>query len=174
MSRPTLRRLAAAFAVLALVLAAGVWIGARSGAAAEPVPGSAADPLVTRSYVTQAISRVLGEAGGRLRTLLPGETFTLHAGTAFVLLAGRATAIPGQAAPSRSGSPGAPAPRPLVDLTTGRPLSVPAAAAAAPVPAAHLLLCGVSGTAVAAGSGGAVIWLLGAQATATLPASPGA
>lgn len=163
-TRSSLARLALGAATAAAAMAAGVWIGARTGAATTPAPGSAADPLVSRSYVTKAVTGVLAEAGGRLRTLSAGETFRLGAGTAFVLVAGGATS---QAAVSASTTGSSvPAPAPLFDLSRGKP-EWTASAARVSVPVGHLLLTGVAGDTVTAGAQGAVLWLLGAEATAS-------
>lgn len=164
-----------AFALaLALALAAGAWIGARTRAAGPPAaaPGSVADPLVSQSYVTKAVDGVLAEAGGRERILTAGETFTLGAGTTFVLLGGSALVSAGQPSHAVSGTSAAPVPLPLVDLSTGRAIATTGSSAVA-VPLAHLILCGVGGTAVTAGSGGAVLWLEGAEAVASGPAAGG-
>ncbi len=164
-------RLALGAAAAAVTLGVGVWLGALSGAATAPPPGSSADPLVTRSYVTKAVDGVLAEAGGRVRDLRAGTAFTLGIGTAFVVIEGSASVTAG---PQRAGTSRASAPVPLLDLTAGKSL-FPAGgrARALALPVAHLLLTGMAGDTVTAGSEGAVLWLLGAEAKASIVA-PGA
>lgn len=143
-------------------LAAGTWIGGRGGAAAPP-PGSTGDPLVTRSYVTQALGTAFASNGGRIRTLAAGETFAFAPGTVCALVAGTAAiSVATVAAPA----PPMPASA-LVDLTAGRGLGAQGNA-----PTDHLLVATRSGAALTAGPQGAVLWLSGPQATAAASGAP--
>jgi hypothetical protein len=161
-----LARPAGVAAAVAASLAAGVWIGARAGGASAPLPGSSADPLVTRSYVAAALDRVLAESGGRMRALPAGAGLTLARGSVWTVVAGTATVgLPAPPAPSAGSAPsGLPAPPPLVDLTLGRAFAP--ASAPAPVPADHLFLTGVDGVTVTAAGSGALLWLSGPPAAA--------
>lgn len=159
-------RLAGVAAAVAAALLAGVWIGARGGAASAPVPGSSADPLVTRSYVAAALDRVLAESGGRMRALAAGSGLTLARGSVWTVVAGTAAAtFPNPPAPGTGSTPPAsPAAPALVDLTVGRAL--PPASGPESVPADHLFLTGVDGVTVTATGSGALVWLSGPPAAA--------
>lgn len=162
MNLARLGRSAAAGVIVLGALAVGTWIGGRGGAASPP-PGSTGDPLVTRSYVTQALGTAFAGNGGRIRTLGAGETFSFAPGTVCALLAGAATIR--VVAPAASTAP-APASA-LVDLTAGHGLGAQGNA-----PTDHLLVATRSGAALTAGAQGAVLWLSGPQATAAPPGAP--
>ncbi|MFZ5824856.1 MAG: hypothetical protein ACOY94_11050 [Bacillota bacterium] len=66
------------------IMVSGIWLGRVTAQTAEP--GSAADPLVSRSYVDQmALFRVM--------TVPAGQTIIGEGGTEIVLRGGKATAI---------------------------------------------------------------------------------
>jgi len=164
-----LRRAAAWAVALAGAMTAGVWIGARGGAASAPPPGSPGDPLVSRSYVTQALASAFAAQGGRVRTLTAGEAFTLAKGTLWTAVAGSVqvrVAVPAAGDAAATSAPGAPA---VVDLSAAKPLAVATGGSAAPLDA--MLVVTQAGVTLTAGSHGAVVFLLGAQATVALPAS---
>lgn len=123
----------------AVALVAGLWMG-RVYAASNAAPGSDLDPLVSKSYVDDAIARLAatldaitlpGEdpsdpptvsIGLKVVTVAKGESLIAYEGTEFILRSGQATVI-GSAA---GGIP---------DLTAGKDLPDKTA-----VPANHLLL----------------------------------
>jgi hypothetical protein len=97
---------------------------AYSGAAADRgEPGSAADPLVTKSFVEEYVHEHAGPGiNWEIATLEPGQVLAGHAGTEFILRSGRATVVD----PTGSGIP---------NLTNGTNLANGGA-----VPANHLCL----------------------------------
>ncbi|NLY53587.1 MAG: hypothetical protein GX060_03045 [Firmicutes bacterium] len=118
-------------------LLVGVWVGHGYAASSTAAPGSDLDPLVTKSYVDDAISKLAsqvenngqsGEPNGdaaptlTVVTVPAGSRLIAYEGTEFVLRSGKATII-GSAA---GGVP---------DLTAGKDLPNNATA-----PANHLLL----------------------------------
>jgi hypothetical protein len=115
-----------------LLLGGALWLGSRpAGAQGGAVPGSAADPLVTESYVQSAIQAALAHfvpssplpPSFAVVDVPAGDRLLLGAGAEVVLRSGRATAL--------AGAGGG-----LADLTAGRDLV--SGAAVAPD---HLLLC---------------------------------
>ncbi len=108
---------AAGVALLCVVL-----LQAYHGASASRgEPGSAEDPLVTRSFVEDYVQKFAG--GGptwKIATLEADQVFVGEAGTEFILRSGRATVVD----PTGSGIP---------DLTAGTNLTD-----GSPVPANHL------------------------------------
>lgn len=77
----------------------------RVDGAANGVPGSVSDPLITKSYLDERLSELDGTGGGFVRvTLARGETLTLYSGSELMLYSGSAAV---------SGAEG------LVSLTTG-------------------------------------------------------
>lgn len=121
----------------AAALLTGLWMG-HGYAASSAAPGSDQDPLVTKSYVDEAINKLAAKidniapgepgdppaAGASLRvvSVAAGKRLIGYEGTEFILRSGTATAI-GSAA---GGIP---------DLTAGKDLANNAA-----IPANHLLL----------------------------------
>ncbi|WP_126428746.1 hypothetical protein [Brevibacillus marinus] len=119
--------------------AAGVMIFAGQAwadyAGSAGIPGSADDPVVTKSYVDEKIQQALGggkaaptQAQGQAGSLVveeltPGETLYGFAGTEFIVRTGYVVAVPGTNGDG------------LVDLTAG--LDLPAGALVEPN---HLLL----------------------------------
>ncbi|CAJ1001102.1 MULTISPECIES: hypothetical protein [Bacillales] len=92
------------------------------------VPGSADDPVVTKSYVDQQIQRALGSAGGgnsglTVVELNPGQTLYGFEGTEFIVRTGQVQAVAGNNGDG------------LTDITQGADLR-----AGAPVSHNHLLL----------------------------------
>jgi len=73
--------------VLAVAVALMVVVGAR---ASSPEPGSAADPLVSRSYVDEQV-------GLRIVVLEPGQVLECAAGTEIILRTGQAVAVGSEA-----------------------------------------------------------------------------
>lgn len=80
--------------------------GAHLEAQAPPSPGSPQDPLVTASYVAQAIARA-HFVGGQLVSVSADQSLDLFQGSELVLVSGAALA------PSTSQ---------LIDVTAGRPV----------------------------------------------------
>jgi hypothetical protein len=96
-----------AFAViLALVASLCYRAGRADGASGGGVPGSAGDPLITRSYLEERLSQIQkGEAASFQKvTLIKGEELALYAGSEMMLYSGNAAV---------RGADG------LVNLTTG-------------------------------------------------------
>lgn len=135
-----MRRISLHLAVVftAVALLAGLWIG-QGSAATLAAPGSDQDPLVTKSYVDQAINNLAalidnifpGEPGTpppttatslRVVQVAAGERLIASEGSEFILRSGNATAIGG----TGGGIP---------DLTAGKDLPNNTA-----IPANHLLL----------------------------------
>ncbi len=107
-----------------LGIAAALWVP-RLAFAQAGNPGSSADPLVTRSFVEQAIAAAIAKLSPPTFTLLeltPGQILLMDAGTEAVVRTGVALAV---VAPAGG----------LSDLTAGVNLG-----AAARVPANHLIL----------------------------------
>lgn len=107
-----------------LGIAAAVWVP-RLALAQSAGPGSSGDPLVTRSFVEQAIAAAIAHLSPPTFTLLeltPGQVLLMGAGTEAVVRTGNALAV---VAPAGG----------LSDLTAGANLG-----AAAKVPANHLIL----------------------------------
>lgn len=93
---------AACLAVLMIVLYAGMlWAGGGD-------PGTAADPLVTRSFVEKYVNEKIGESAGQwiIEEIKPGGVFKGGSGTEVVLRSGKATCVD----PSTSG---------ILDITNG-------------------------------------------------------
>ncbi len=98
-------RLVAAFAFGALLL--GVWLGTSFAAGSAPAPGSDQDPLISKSYVDQAVARLqqsidsaLSQGGGGGATValqvvvVPvGQKLIGFEGTEFILRAGAGTIV---------------------------------------------------------------------------------
>jgi hypothetical protein len=123
----------------AAALLAGLWMG-RGYAASTAAPGSDQDPLVTKSYVDDAIAKLAAKLedvglpgedpnnppaasiGLKVVSVAAGESLIAYEGTEFILRSGKATVI----ASAAGGIP---------DLTAGKDLPNKAA-----VPANHLLL----------------------------------
>lgn len=156
--------------MLAAVAGGGVWLGTvvtHAQGSPPPQPGSPQDPLVSVSYVAQALTR----AGAHILRLRAGEAWQPAVGTAWALVGGDATinltAPPPSTSAPVSSSPPVPALPAVVDLTAGKPLPVTAAPAA--LPANHLLVVPASGASVTAGSEGAVLWVAASGAGRTRP-----
>lgn len=124
-------RVTAVLVVLALVT--GMWLGHGYAAGSALEPGSAQDPLVTRSYVDQEIEKLRSSIGsgsggdvpaaGLLVVTVPaGKKITGYEGTEFILRSGK-----GKVVASAAGG--------LSDLTDGTNL-----AANVLVPKDHLVL----------------------------------
>lgn len=121
------RRLWAAAVLLVLLAAAGGYAAFAGAGGGEP--GSAADPLVTRSYVEEyvagyvqkALQNVQGQ-GWQVKVVPAGSSFLGAAGTEFILRSGRAVAVD----PTGNGIP---------DVTAGTSLP-----AGQPVAANHLYI----------------------------------
>ncbi|WP_139491147.1 hypothetical protein [Brevibacillus dissolubilis] len=66
-------------------------------AEAPGVPGSANDPVVTKSYVDQKIAQVTGSSGKSLvvEQLSPGQVLYGYEGTEFIVRTGRVVAVSG-------------------------------------------------------------------------------
>ncbi|MDI6600328.1 MAG: hypothetical protein QME46_00935 [Thermoanaerobacteraceae bacterium] len=124
------RILVVAGAVLSLFLVIGV-----AFADTNPVPGSKEDPVVTKSYVDQALGQIkgyvddmlsrAGQGGGtelEVVNLNPGEKIILEAGAEIILRAGEATIY-------------SPTPNGLSDVTGGKDL-----VSGTPIPSNHLLI----------------------------------
>lgn len=135
-----MRRISLQLAIIltAVALFTGLWIGHGNAASLAAAPGSDQDPLVSKSYVDEAINKLAAKlenigpgepgtpptAGVSLRVVqvAAGGRLIAYEGTEFILRSGNATAI-GSAA---GGIP---------DLTAGKDLANNVA-----VPANHLLL----------------------------------
>jgi hypothetical protein len=114
-------------------------VGGHLEAQAPPLPGSAQDPLVTESYVSQAIAKAqLG--AGQLVDLTPGEALSVNLGSQLVVV---------------GGSLGASATPDLVDLTAGATI-----APGATLLPDHLVLSLARQT-VTAGTEGAMVYATG-------------
>lgn len=109
--------------VVAVLLLAGVIVMAGyarlAGAAAGDEPGSAVDPLVSKSFVEEYVAKYVREAldrqgGGdfqwQVKTVSAGQELTGGAGMEFILRSGRALAVD----PTGSGIP---------DITAGTSLA---------------------------------------------------
>ncbi|MGI6345014.1 MAG: hypothetical protein ACOX18_08175 [Bacillota bacterium] len=129
MRRSKMWGLTALIAIAAL--AAGIWMGHSYADSNSPAPGSEADPLITKSYVDQALAELKdslsGEGPGAIAlevvTVPAGQRLIGYAGTELILRAGQARAV----APSVDNG--------LPDLTAGTNLPPDAT-----IPANHLLL----------------------------------
>ena len=77
---------AGAVLVGTLLFCSGMTVGA-----ATDEPGSAGDPLITRSYLEQQMEKM--SAGFECITLKKGETLTLTQGTQVILYTGNATIV---------------------------------------------------------------------------------
>ncbi|NGQ95617.1 hypothetical protein G3578_10675 [Brevibacillus sp. SYP-B805] len=103
------------------VMATQAWAAGGSG-----VPGSADDPVVTKSYVDQQIQQALATAGGsslKVVELTPGHTLYGMEGTEFIVRTGSVIAVAGVHGDG------------LTDITAGVDLR-----GGAPVAPNHLLL----------------------------------
>lgn len=159
--RPALRvalRIVGAF----LIAGAGIWLGAATHAqgTAPPQPGSPQDPLVSESFVSQAIR----QSGEHIVRVASGKVFLPTVGTAWALIGGSASVTFPPGAGSSGGASGTGPPvTPVADLTAGKSLvgvrSGAGGFASAPVPADHLMVLGLQGVSVIAGADGAVIWV---------------
>ncbi|MGC7846374.1 hypothetical protein ACP3TJ_04800 [Desulforudis sp. 1088] len=113
-------------AVIGIIAGGCLFLGGYKAAAALSGPGSAQDPLVTKSFVEEYVNKLLGQQGGgggwRIDNVAPGQTVEARGGTELIVRAGKATVSD----PSRSG---------IADLTSGTNL-----AAGQAVTANHLLL----------------------------------
>lgn len=122
------RRLLAAAVLLGLALAAAGGYAKFAGAAGGE-PGSAADPLVTKSYVEEYVANYVQKAlqnvqgpAWQVKVVPAGRSFLGGAGTEFILRAGTAVAVD----PTGNGIP---------DVTAGTSLP-----AGQPVAANHLYI----------------------------------
>lgn len=103
-----MKKTLALLGTMLLTLAIGVTIGQVSRADSPSTPGSADDPIVTKSYVDQKLAGIgnggtgnggTGNNGGttdasfKVVTLNPGQTIKGGEGTEFILRGGTATAI---------------------------------------------------------------------------------
>lgn len=106
MKSKNLGRIFAFAVILALVASLCYRAGRADGASGGGVPGSAGDPLITRSYLEERLSQVQkGEAASFQKvTLTKGEELLLYAGSEMMLYSGSAAV---------RGADG------LVNLTTG-------------------------------------------------------
>lgn len=113
-----------ALAVMGVIAGGGLFFGGYKAAAALSGPGSAQDPLVTKSFVEEYVNKLLGQQGGgwTIENVAPGQTVEAKAGTELIVRAGKAVVSD----PSRNG---------IADLTSGTNLAAGQAAAAN-----HLLL----------------------------------
>jgi hypothetical protein len=109
----TMKKRIAFFATMMLTLGIGVAIGQVGKADNAPVPGSADDPIVTKSYVDQKIAAISGTvptppptSGGSATPVLgidtfkvvelkPGQVINGGEGTEFIVRAGSAEAVIG-------------------------------------------------------------------------------
>lgn len=111
-----LKKVIATIAAAASLLAAGMYVGAQGADAATTDPGTAADPLVSKSYVDQFTSfRVIQVAKGQKVIAEAGAELVLRSGTATIQAQGASGGV--------ADLTGA------VDLAHGKP-----------VPANHLLM----------------------------------
>jgi hypothetical protein len=124
MNKATKGLLAAAVVGTAIFASQAMADGGSAG-----VPGSADDPVVTKSYVDQQIQRALGSGGGSgtsgltVVELYPGQTLYGFEGTEFIVRTGQVQAVAGDKGDG------------LTDITEGADLR-----AGAPVSHNHLLL----------------------------------
>ena len=146
-----------------LIVGAGAWIGAQTRAegSAPPQPGSPQDPLVSESYVIQA----LGRTRAQILHLGAGEVWEPSLGTAWSLVSGEATLA--QEAGGSLTTPGS-SPAPVADLTAGSPLSLSSGSSGETVPVDHLLVTVGPGVEVTPGGGGAVLWVAASGSGRTL------
>ncbi|GAA4718592.1 hypothetical protein [Brevibacillus fulvus] len=87
--------LSAVAAVFAIVFASQAWA---SSAGAPGVPGSADDPVVTKSYVDEKIAEAAGSGGSSLTVveLKKGKTLYGFEGTEFIVRTGLVLAVEGK------------------------------------------------------------------------------
>lgn len=81
---------------LLLMFAAGLYAGRSASGSSTPEPGSAADPLVSQSYLQAYVAQHAGGGGGGSFTIVevkPGETLQGTMGTELILRAGNAEAV---------------------------------------------------------------------------------
>lgn len=88
--------------ILAAVIMGGAVFASQAwadSAGAPGVPGSADDPVVTKSYVDQQIQQALSGAGGgrtlEVVELRPGQTLYGFEGTEFIVRTGKVVAVSG-------------------------------------------------------------------------------
>jgi hypothetical protein len=84
---------------LLLMFAAGLYAGRSASGSSTPEPGSAADPLVSQSYLQAYVAQHAGSGGGEggssftIVEVKPGETLQGVMGTELILRAGNAEAV---------------------------------------------------------------------------------
>lgn len=133
---------------LLLAFAAGLYTGRSASGSAIPEPGSAADPLVSMSYLHAYVQQHAGGGGGTFTVVNvpPGQAIVGGAGTELILRAGNAVAVGNSAGDGIS------------NVTLGKDMKH-----SEKLPANHLLIVPRAdgrGAAVPAASGGSAIFMV--------------